>query len=65
LPNPESGRSYGSLVAVAGKLVALGGWDGVSARRLDSVEEFHPAKGSWEPRKPMTSPRYGLAAVTV
>lgn len=58
-------RSYGSVVSVQGKLVALGGWDGVSAKRLDSVEEFSPQRGMWESRPAMTSPRYGLAAVTV
>ncbi len=54
-----------AVVTVGGRLVALGGWDGIKARRLDSVEAFSPQTGQWSFLPGMSSPRYGLAAVVV
>ena len=68
-PSMLTARSYGAVVAVGGRLVACGGWDGVSSRRLDTVEELVPGKEGagkgWVQKVPMTTPRYGLAAVVV
>lgn len=64
-PKMLTPRSYGAVVAAAGRLVTLGGWDGVSSRRLDSVESHMPGTDTWVAQPAMTCPRYGLSAVVV
>ena len=40
-------------------------WDGTSGRRLDSTERYYRDSNTWKPSPPLTTPRYGLAAVLV
>merc|ERR1712159_673735 len=51
------------LVAVGGKIYAIGGHGGDSA--LDSVEAYDPQLGAWAPVASMSAKRYGHASVVL
>ena len=56
-------RSNFSLVAMGGKLVAAGGFDG--RRETDVVEVFHPERNQWQEVSSLPFPKSALAAVVV
>ena len=56
-------RSNFSLVAMGGKLVAAGGYDG--RRVTDVVEVFHPERNQWQEVSSLPFPKSALAAVVV
>lgn len=54
LPSMHTGRLGCSVAVVAGKIYALGGYDGI--RPLDTVEMFDQAANAWLPPQPMEFP---------
>mmetsp|Transcript_44285 Transcript_44285/g.69254 ORF Transcript_44285/g.69254 Transcript_44285/m.69254 type:complete len:446 (+) Transcript_44285:1-1338(+) len=58
-------RSYAAAVCSANRLVVIGGWDGASGKRLDSVEAYEPGAEEWQFLPRLTCPRYAAAAVLV
>lgn len=50
---------------VGDRVVVLGGWDGASAKRLDSAEEYVVEEDRWQLLPDMTCPRYGLTAAVI
>jgi N-acetylneuraminic acid mutarotase len=61
MPTPRTGLSV--VAANNGKIYAIGGWDGVRAIVLDTVEEYDPATDTWTSRASMPTAREGLRAV--
>lgn len=60
-PMPTARTGLAAAV-VAGKLYAIGGFNGAN---LATVEVFDPASGIWETRTPMPTPRTLLEAVAI
>jgi hypothetical protein len=59
-PPMQSARSGCALVALNGKLYAIGGNGGTTC--LNSVEKYDPGLNAWSPCTTMFTERYGLAA---
>ena len=53
-----------SLVSMGGKLVAAGGFYGLTGV-TDVVEVYHPERDQWQEVSSLPSPKYALAAVVV
>jgi N-acetylneuraminic acid mutarotase len=48
-----------------GKFYAIGGWDPINQKALDTVEQFDPATSLWTTKHPMPTARSGLVALTI
>jgi N-acetylneuraminic acid mutarotase len=62
LPNMPTARDHLAVVAVGGKLHAIGGRDIDIDSPTTTHEMFDPASGQWTPRAPLPSARGGMGA---
>ena len=55
-------RQGAAAVGIGGRLLVVGGWDGLSVQRHASAEEYDPGLDRWTPAPSMARARFGLVA---